>query len=225
MHHHIIDSVARDTWFTLSRHDADPPADPPTPDPAPEPDATPPADPPEPDDPPDKGDDKDWKAEAEKWKALSRKHEAAAKTNKSAADKLAEIEDAQKTEAEKLAAKAEAAEAKAAAAVRRAVRAEIKALAADDFADPTDADGAVDPAEFVDDSGDIDVNGIKAKLAELLAAKPHWRKTAGEPQKPKAPKPDPGQGPRNTPTEPDIKNASKEEFAAELAKHRLSPRS
>jgi hypothetical protein len=76
----------------------------------------------------------------------------------------------------------------------------------------------------VDDKGDVDVAGIKAKLAELLDTKPHWRKVT-EPAKPKVPKPDPGQGPRNTPTEVDFKNATPEEFAAELARHRLTPRS
>lgn len=212
-------------WFRLDRHD-----DPPAPDPAPEPPSDPPEPAPDPepvdDDPPATGEpEKDWKAEAEKWKALSRKHEKDAKVGSAAAKKLAEIEDAQKTEAEKLAAKAEAAEARATAALTRAVRAEIKAIAADDFADPTDAEGAVDPTEFVDDNGDVDVAGIKAKLAELLDAKPHWRKQSTPPPPPKNPKPDPGQGPRNTPTETDFKNASREEFAAELAKHRLSPRS
>lgn len=211
-------------WFTLTRHDDPTPADPPTAEPDTAPD--PPADPVD-DDPPATGEppEKDWKAEADKWKALARKHEKTAKDNSGAAKKLLDIEDAQKTEAEKLAAAKDAAEAKAAAAITRAVQAEIKALAADDFADPTDADGAIKPADFVDDNGEIDTEGIKARLAELLEAKPHWRKAPPEPAKPKAPKPDPGQGARPTPTATNFKDADKATFEAELAKYGVKPRS
>lgn len=210
-------------WFSLDRHD-DPPPDP-APEPAPAadpPDPTPEPDP-EPDPAPDTGKVKDWQAEAEKWKALSRKHEKDAKDGRTAKEKLAEIEDAQKTEGEKQTARAEKAEAKAAAAISRAVKAEIKALAADDFADPTDADGAITAAEFVDDNGEVDVAGIKAKLAEILDAKPHWRKTT-EPLKVKAPKPDPGQGPRQTPASVNFKDADKADFHAELAKYGVKPK-
>lgn len=212
------------SWFTLRRHD-----DPPAPDPAPEPEPAPPDDPappdPEPvdDSPPDTGGEKDWKAEAEKWKALSRKHEKTAKDLAPAAKKLAEIEDAQKSEAEKLAAAKEAAEAKADAAIKRAIQAEIKALAASDFADPSDAEAAINPSEFVGDSGDIDVDAIKSKLAELLETKPHWRKVT-EPTKPTAPKPDPGQGPRGSPAKADYRTAPREEFEAKLAEFGVRPR-
>ena len=51
---------------------------------------------------PDKGDETDWKAEAEKWKGLSRKHEATAKQNADAATKLKDLEDSQKSELQKL---------------------------------------------------------------------------------------------------------------------------
>lgn len=210
------------SWFDLVRHDE------PAPDPAPEPvvdpapvDPEPPADP-EPE--PEPAQDKDWKAEAEKWKGLARKHETTAKSNAAAAKKLGDIEDAQKTEAEKLTAAKEAAEAKADAAISRAVKAEIKAYASNDFADPTDAEAAIDPKQFVDANGDIDTDGIMARLAELLEAKPHWKK-AVEPAKPKAPKPDPGQGPRATPPTTNFKDADNETFAAELAKYGVRPKS
>lgn len=161
--------------------------------------------------------EKDWKAEADKWKALARKHESTAKANKSAADELAQIKDAQKTAEEKLAAAKEAAEAKADAAIRRAVAAEIKALATADFADPTDAEGALNPRDFVDDKGDIDVDGIRAALAETLERKPHWRKQTAAPTAPKTPKPDPGQGSRGEPQAVDYRTASDDEVAAKLA--------
>lgn len=204
-------------WFILVRHDE------PEPEPAPEPEPQeePPSDT---DDVPEvKPAEKDWKAEADKWKALARKHESTAKNNKSAADKLASLEAAQQTEAEKLAAAKDAAEARAAAALTRAVAAEIKVLAAD-FADPTDAEAAVKASDFIDDKGDIDVDGIKARLNELLEAKPHWRKAPIELVKPKAPKPDPGQGARGKPAEVDYRSASKEDFTAALAEYRLTPR-
>jgi hypothetical protein len=205
-------------WFILVRHD-----DEPEPVLEPEPKEEEPSDTDV--DLEDKGKpaEKDWKAEADKWKALARKHESTAKNNKSAAEKLAALEESQKTDAEKLAAAKDAAEARAAAALTRAVAAEIKLLAAD-FADPTDAEAAVNAADFIDDKGDIDTEGIKTRLAELLEAKPHWRKAPAEPPKPKALKPDPGQGSRGKPAEVDYRNVSKEEFTAALAEFRLMPR-
>jgi hypothetical protein len=205
-------------WFTLVRHDE------PEPEPAPEPELK--EEPSDTDvDPEDKGKpaEKDWKAEAEKWKVLARKHESTSKANKTAAEKLAVLEESQKTDAEKLQTAKDAAEARAAAALTRAVAAEIKVLAAD-FADPTDAEAAVNAADYIDDKGDIDVEGIKARLNELLEAKPHWRKAPAEPPKPKVPKPDPGQGARGKPAELDYRSASKEDFTAALAEYRLSPR-
>lgn len=209
------------SWFTLARHD-DPPADPPPADPpAPEP----PDDPSDMDDNPDPGDkgkpaDKDPAAELAKWKALARKHEGNAKANKSAADELAQIKASQQTETEKLAAAKEAAEAKADAAITRAVKAEIKVLAsAADFADPRDAEGAINPRDFVDDKGEIDIDGIKARLAEILDDRPHWRKQTAAIPPVKPPKPDPGQGARPPAPPTNFKTASLDEVNAELAKY------
>lgn len=215
------------SWFNLVRHD-DPPADPPPADPpAPEPTDEPSDTDAEPD-PDDKGKpaEKDLSAEVAKWKALARKHEGNAKTNAAAAKKLSEIEDANKTEAERLAAAKDAAEARAVAAINRAVAAEIKVLAsAAEFADPTDAEAAIKPAEFVDDKGEIDVDGIKTRLAELLESKPHWRKQATPPTAAKTPKPDPGQGSRGEPKTVDFRTASKEDYNAELMRMGVKPRS
>ena len=206
-------------WFVLVRHDE------PEPEPTPEPEPSD-TDPPKPEEEPEekpKPEKPSTEAELAKWKALARKHEANSKSNADAAKKLAAIEDEQKTEAEKLVAAKDAAEARAAAALTRAVAAEIKVLAAD-FADPTDAEAAVNASDFIDDKGDIDVEGIKARLNELLEAKPHWRKAPAEPAKAKAPKPDPGQGARGKPAELDYRIASKEDFTAALAEYRLAPR-
>jgi len=207
-------------WFVLVRHDE------PEPEPTPEPEPSD-TDPPKPEEEPEekpKPEKPSTEAELAKWKALARKHEANSKANADAAKKLAAIEDEQKTEAEKLVAAKDAAEARAAAALSRAVAAEIKVLASVDFADPTDAEAAIKAADFVDDKGEIDTEGIKTRLAELLEAKPHWRKAPAEPPKPKALKPDPGQGSRGKPAEVDYRNVSKEEFTAALAEFRLMPR-
>lgn len=237
--------------FRLDRHDEPdnpPPQDPPGQDPPDDPEE-PPQDPPEdepPEDPdgdPDKPatDDKDkkgepgevdWEARAKaaeaetaKWKGLSRKHEKTAKDNAGAAKKLGEIEDAQKTETERLAAAKEAAEKRATAATERAVRAEVKALSTE-FVDPSDAESAITAADFIGEDGEIDTEAIKARLVEILDAKPHWRKPPPEakPTKPPKPKPDPGQGARGDVKPTSFKDASAEEYAAELGKYRLRPR-
>lgn len=201
----------------LADPSVDPPADPPA-DPPDDPPADPPAD-------TDKGKGKDPDAEIAKWKAMARKHEATAKANSDAAKKLAEIEEAQKTEAQKLVDKAEAAERRASAAIERAVKAEVKALAANGFADVTDAEAAIKASDYVDANGDIDIAGIEAKLAELLEAKPHWKKPTA-PAAPSKLKPDPSQGARGGEPKPtNFKDADKADFAKELAQYGLTPRS
>lgn len=69
----------------------------------------------------------------------------------------------------------------------------IEALAATDFADPTDAVNALDPTKYLDAGGQIDGEAIKRDLAALLEAKPHYRRqqeTAGS----RLPAPNPAQG-------------------------------
>jgi hypothetical protein len=204
-------------WFNLARHEdpdpVDPPADPPATDPA----TDPPADPAE-DPKPDKGTGKDAE-ETAKWKAMARKHEANAKTNAAAAKELADLKAAQLSETEKLAAAKDKAEQLAARAVERAVRAEVRALAADDFADPSDAVDAVRAADYVNSEGEIDLDAIKAKLGDILDAKPHWKKPAPVAVVPPKPKPDPSQGARPPAGPINFKTATKDEVAAELAKY------
>lgn len=146
--------------------------------------------------------------------------------------RVAEFEDRDKTEQEKLAAKAEQAEKRAVEATARAVKAEVKALSVDQFADPSDAADVLmrDPAKYVDASGDIDEDAIRADLEDLLARKPHWRKpepvveqeTKKTPAKQK-PKPDPGQGGRGDKAV-DYRTADKATVDAELSKFGIRPR-
>jgi hypothetical protein len=197
---------ANRSWFRLDRHE-DPPADP-------APSADPPADPaPDPD--PALGDA--GKQAIDRMKA---ERNAAAKELKAAQAKLKEFEDRDKTEAEKLAARAEAAEKLAQAATARAVQAEVKALA-DAFADRDDAVlNLGDLSRFVKD-GDVDVDAIAAELGKVLERKPHLGKAAAS--RNPAPDPSQGRGGANGPT--DYRNADPAEFAAELAKYGLRPKS
>jgi hypothetical protein len=76
-----------------------------------------------------------------------------------------------------------------------AVGSSIRALASEDFADPSDAVGQLDPASYLDAGGQIDEARIKADLAELLERKPHWRRrTAEAPSGPRVPAPNRAQG-------------------------------
>lgn len=77
-----------------------------------------------------------------------------------------------------------------------AVRAQVEALAASDFADPSDAAAAVtDPARYLDAGGSIDTAAIKRDLDDLLARKPHYRRNAGGlSTAPRAPLPNRSQG-------------------------------
>lgn len=73
------------------------------------------------------------------------------------------------------------------------VSSRIEALAATDFADPSDAAGQLDPAKYLDSGGQIDDAAIKADLAEVLERKPHWRRQK-ETAPPRVPAPNANQG-------------------------------
>ncbi|PRY56447.1 hypothetical protein [Glycomyces artemisiae] len=213
-------------WFTLFRHD-DGDEDQPATDPNPaddtddqhDDDGDKPSDDAPADDQPAKGKEIDWKKRSREW-------ERRAKENKEKADKFDAVEAEKKTEAERLTDQAAAAEARAAKAMTRAVNAEIAALAAESFADPTDAVAALNAAEFID-GDDIDTDAIRDQLADLLERKPHWAKSkepAAAPAPPK-PRPDPGQGPRGGDNKVDYRNATREDFNGEMAKYGLRTRS
>lgn len=81
-----------------------------------------------------------------------------------------------------------------------AVGARVQALAAPDFADPTDAVNALDPSSYLDAGGQIDEKRIAADLADLLEKKPHYRRQAETSGTPRVPAPNPAQGARGTAT-------------------------
>lgn len=70
----------------------------------------------------------------------------------------------------------------------------IEALAAPEFADPSDAASALDPSKYLDSGGQIDEAAIRKDLAALLEKKPHWRRQSDTPSGPRLPAPNPSQG-------------------------------
>jgi hypothetical protein len=120
-------------------------------------------------------------AERDKWQGLSRKNETRAKENADKAKRFDELQEASKSEVEKAADRAKQAEDRVTGLVQRAVRAEVRALAAEKFADPSDAAAFLNLGEFVADDGDIDSKGIEKALTDLLKAKPHLGKPSGPP--------------------------------------------
>ncbi|MDX5563762.1 hypothetical protein PYK79_10905 [Streptomyces sp. ID05-04B] len=91
--------------------------------------------------------------------------------------KVQEFERAKLSEQERLTADLGVAQKQAAAFRQQAVRSEVRALAASSFADPDDAAGALDLDDFINDTGEIDEQGIRSALDSLLERKPHWAKT------------------------------------------------
>lgn len=102
-------------------------------------------------------------------------------------DRLAE---ASKTDLERETDARTKAETRAQALLNRAIKAEVKALAAEGFADPSDASAFLDLTSYADESGDIDSDRIKADLADLLTKKPHLGKSPVS----RVPAPNPAQG-------------------------------
>lgn len=75
-----------------------------------------------------------------------------------------------------------------------AVAQTVKAFAGADFADPDDAVRNLDATKYLDAGGVIDEKAIKADLAALLEAKPHYRRSDGTSAAPRLPAPNPHQG-------------------------------
>jgi hypothetical protein len=131
------------------------------------------------------------------WKTIQNLREREKELSKHALtpeqkSKLAEFErlsEASKSELEKAQDAAKKSAERAEAYLTSAIKAEIKALATG-FADPTDAVSALDPKSFANESGEIDSDGIKTALADLLAKKPHWAKSPET----RVPAPNPAQG-------------------------------
>jgi hypothetical protein len=130
-------------------------------------------------------------------KALLAEREAAKAARRDRDAALAQVQEyerAKLSEQERLTADLEAAKQRVQAVQQRAVRAEVRALAAAEFADPDDAHAFLNLDEFVGDDGDIDTDGIRAGLDELLKRKPHLAKPAPADNSPRPPRPDRSQG-------------------------------
>lgn len=151
--------------------------------------------------------------EIEKLRREAAGHRTKVRELEPLAAKAKELEDAQKSEAERLAEQLAAERERATSATRTAVTAKVEALAAQTFADPTDAAGALNPTDYVDDSGAIDTDRIKSDLADLLQRKPHWAKT---PEGPRRPAPDRTQG--SSGNNARTPNSPEQEFAGFMAR-------
>lgn len=130
--------------------------------------------------------------EIEKLRREAAKYRTKAGELEPLAQKARELEDAQKTDAQRMAEQLTDAQQRVQAFRQRAVRAEVRALAAPEFADPDDAHAFLDLDSFVSDDGEIDTDGIRDGLAELLKRKPHLARPADN--SPRSPRPDHTQG-------------------------------
>ncbi|MEU4154694.1 hypothetical protein [Streptomyces antimycoticus] len=130
--------------------------------------------------------------EIERLRREAAKYRTKASDLEPLAQKARELEDAQKSEQERLTEQLTAAQERIRSVQQRAVRAEVRALAAAEFADPDDAHAFLDLDSFVSDDGDIDTDGIRDGLAELLKRKPHLAKQVDN--SPRAPRSDRTQG-------------------------------
>jgi len=191
-------TLPRPWRFALDRHDDPQPA----PAPAPEPD--PAADPaPEPTPEPDRPLGPAGEKALEEWKRRAKEAEAAARAN---AERIREFEDRDKTELQRAQEAAARATAEAEAVRAELLRSRILAehgLTAED-------------AEFLPAGAEDDMRAAAQRLAERLAA--------AAPQKPAGPRPDPSQGSGRPVVPTDFRTASRDDFAAELAKYGLRPR-
>lgn len=106
-----------------------------------------------------------------------------------------QIEEASKTEQERLQEELQRWQSEATNWRTKAVSSRVETLAADRFADPSDALSAIDPGSYLGAGGDIDEARIKSDLDALLERKPHWRKqTTPQPAASRVPAPNPAQG-------------------------------
>lgn len=136
----------------------------------------------------------DWKAEARKWESRAKENTAKLKD---AEPKLAEYDrlvEASKTDLERKTEEITRWQSEAEKWRTTSVASRIEAMAAVDFADPSDAATALaDPAKYLDAGGQVNETAIQADLAALLERKPHWRRQDGQPA-PRVPAPNHAQG-------------------------------
>jgi hypothetical protein len=136
----------------------------------------------------------DWKAMARQWEARSKAHEKEVEKLRPKADRYQALEDESKTEIERVQAQLADVQKSLLASRDLTVRSRIEALAANDFADPADAAAVLDPHAYLTLEGQVNDTAIKQELANLLALKPHWRKTGTSGARPPAFNPAQGTG-------------------------------
>lgn len=136
----------------------------------------------------------DWKAEARKWEQRAKENASKLKEAEPIVSQWKALEEASKTETQRAQEEATRWQTEAQTWRTRAVSSRVETLAADQFADPSDALAAVgDAAKYLGAGGEINEDAIRADLAELLEKKPHWRKPEGAPVR-RIPAPNPAQG-------------------------------
>ena len=136
----------------------------------------------------------DWKAEARKWETRAKEHQAKLKEAEPIVSQWKALEEASKTETQRAQEEATRWQTEAQTWRTKAVSSRVETLAADRFADPSDALSAIDPGAYLGAGGDIDEARITADLDALLERKPHWRKPEPGPTGPRIPAPNPAQG-------------------------------
>jgi hypothetical protein len=135
----------------------------------------------------------DWEAEARKWERRSKDNLAKLREAEPKLTEYEQIVASRKTEAERLAEETTRWQTEAEKWRGNAIGNRIEALAASDFADPSDAVGQLDINNYLDAGGQIDEAAIKADLNALLERKPHWRRQEGV-TAPRVPAPNTHQG-------------------------------
>jgi hypothetical protein len=137
----------------------------------------------------------DWKAEARKWESRAKENASKLKEAEPIVQQFRALEEASKSETQRAQEEATRWQNEASTWRTKAVSSRVETLAADKFADPSDALAAIDPGAYLGAGGDIDDARIAADLDALLERKPHWRKPTGTgPAAPRIPAPNPAQG-------------------------------
>lgn len=137
----------------------------------------------------------DWKAEARKWEQRAKENKAKLDETEPIVSQWRQLEEASKTELERKTEELNRWQSEAQTWRSTAVGSRIQALAASEFADPTDAVSSLDASKYIDAGGQIDDQAIQSDLAALLERKPHWRRPeAGSGPAPRVPAPNPAQG-------------------------------
>ena len=138
----------------------------------------------------------DWKAKAREWERRAKENHQKLKEAEPIVSQWKALEEASKSELQRAQEELTRWQTEAQTWRGQAVASRVERIAADQFADPSDALSAIDPGKYLDAGGQINEDAIKADLDALLERKPHWRKTTPDagPVSPRIPAPNPAQG-------------------------------